>query len=62
MLHVYCEANAYADALVKRGAHQHHVLSVYSSCPNFVYVCFVKDMASLGSNRICANWPTVGNV
>ena len=62
MLHVYREANACANALVKRGAHQYHVLSVYSSCPSFVYVCFVRDMAGLGSNRICANWPIVGNV
>ena len=54
VLHVYCEANACADALAKRGAHQHHVLTVYSSCPSFVYVCFVRDMAGLGSNRICA--------
>ena len=54
MLHVYREENACADALAKQGAHQHHVLSVYSSCPSFVYVCFVRDMAGLGSNRICA--------
>ena len=62
MLHVYREANACADALAKQGVHQHHVLSVYSSCPSFVYVCFVRDMAGLGSNRICAQQPTVGDV
>ena len=62
VLHVYREANACADALAKRGVHQHHVLSVYSSCPSFVYVCFVRDMAGLGSNRICAQRPTVGDV
>ena len=62
VLHVYHEANACANALAKRGAHQHHVLSVYSSCPNFVYVCFVRDMADLGSNRICAQRLTVGDV
>ena len=62
MLHVYREANACVDALAKRGVHQHHVLSVYSSCPSFVYVFFVRDMAGLGSNRICAQRPTVGDV
>ena len=62
VLHVYCEANACADALVKRGARLHHVLSVYSSCPSFVYVCFVRDMAGLGSNKICAQRPNVGDV
>ena len=62
VLHVYHEANACVDALAKRGARQHHVLSIYSSCPNFVYVCFVRDMAGLGSNRICTQRPTVGDV
>ena len=62
VLHVYHEANACVDALAKWGAHQHHVLSVYSSCPSFVYVCFVRDMAGLGSNRICAQQPTVDDV
>ena len=47
VLHVYREANACVEALAKRGAHQHYVLSVYSSCPSFVYVCFVRDMAGL---------------
>ena len=62
VLHVYCESNACADALAKRGAHQHHVLSVYSSCLSFVYICFVRDMAGIGSNRICAQQPTDGDV
>ena len=62
MLHVFREANACADALAKRGALQHHVLSVYSSYPSFVYVCFVRDMAGLGSNRLCTQRPTVGDV
>ena len=62
VLHVYREANACADALAKWGEHQHHVLSVYSFCPSFVYLCYVKDMAGLGFNRICAQWPIVGDV
>ena len=62
VLHVYREANACADALAKRGAHQQPVFSVYSSCPSFVYVCFVRDMESLGSNRICTQRPTDGYV
>ena len=62
VLHVYHEANACADALAKRGTLQHHVLSVYSSCPSFVYVCYVRDMAGLGTNRLCAQWPIVGDV
>ena len=62
VLHVYREANAFADVLAKQGARQHHVLSVYSSCPSFVYVCFVRDIAGLGSNRICTHRPTVGGV
>ena len=62
MLHIYREANACADVLAKRGARQHHVLSVYNSCPSFIYVCFVRDIAGLGSNRICTHRPTVGGV
>ena len=38
------------------------LLSVYSSCPSFVYVCFVRDMAGLGSNKICTQRPIVGDV
>ena len=61
--HIYCEANGCADALAKRGTHQQHLLSVYSTCPNFVSQCFVRDLASLGNNRLCARWPdTVGVV
>ena len=62
VLHVYREVNACADVLAKRGARQRHVLSVYSPCPSFVYVCFVRDMAGLGSNRICTQRPIVGDV
>ena len=62
VLHIYREANACADALAKRGTHQHHVLSVYSSCSSFVYVYYIRDMAGLGTNRPCAQWPTVDDV
>ena len=62
MLHVYREANACADALAKRGTHQQHFLSVYGSCPSFVYVCYVKDLASLRATRLCARRPNVVDV
>ena len=38
VLYVYREANTCADALAKRGTHQQHFLSLYSSYPNFVFV------------------------
>ena len=62
VLHVYRETNACADALAKRGTHQHHALSVYSSCPSFVYVYYIRDMAGLGTNRLCAQRSTVDDV
>ena len=52
--HVYREANACVDALAKQGTHQQHFLSVYSSCPNFVYECYVRDLAGLRATRLCA--------
>ena len=48
MQHIFREANECADALAKRGAHQQHLLSVYSTCPSFVWLCYVRDMADLG--------------
>ena len=51
--HVYCEANACADALAKWGTHQHELLSMYNGCPSFVYMYYVKDLAGLGSTRLC---------
>ena len=54
VLHVYRKANDYADVLAKRGAHQQHILSVYSSCPSFVYICYVRDLAGLGTQTQCA--------
>ena len=54
VLHVYREANACADALVKRGTHQQHFLSLYSSCPSSVSVCYERDLAGLRAPRLCA--------
>ena len=60
--HIYREVNACADALAKRGTHQQNLLSVYNGCPSFVYMYYVKDIAGLGSTRMCAQGPTVGVV
>ena len=38
---IYCEANACANALAKRGTHQQNLLSVYNGCPSFVYMYYV---------------------
>ena len=54
MQHIYHEANAYADALAKRGTHQQELLSVYNGCPSFVYMYYVKDLANLGSTHLYA--------
>ena len=48
--HIYCEENECANALAKRGTHQQHLLTVYNTCPSFVYHYLVKDLASLGSS------------
>ena len=52
--HIYREANRCVDALAKQGAHQQHLLSDYSTCPSFVYPCFVRDLTGLRTNRPCA--------
>ena len=52
--HIYHEANKCADALAKQGTHQQHLLTIYNTCPNFVYHCLVRDLAGLGSSRLCA--------
>ena len=62
MLHVYREANACADALAKRGSHQQHILFVYGSCTSFVYMCYVRDLASLGATGLCVQRPNVVDV
>ena len=62
MLHVYHEANDCADALAKRGAYQQHLLIVYSSCPTFVSVSYMRDLAGFGTSRLCARRPNVVDV
>ena len=62
VLHVYCEANASADALVKRGTRQQNLMDVYSECPNFVDVSYVRDLTGLGDTRLCAPGTVVGVV
>ena len=53
VLHVYRKANDCVDVLAKQGAHQQHILSVYSSCPSFVYICYVRDLAGMGTQTQC---------
>ena len=60
--HIYREANECANALAKQGTHQRNLLAVYSTCPSFVYVCYVRDLASLGVTRLCAPGSDVGDV
>ena len=62
MQHIYHEANECADALAKRGTHQQNLLTVYSTCPSFVYVYYIRDMAGLGNNKLCAQRSTVDDV
>ena len=60
--HVYREANGCADALAKRGTHQHTRMAVYSDCPTFAHVIYVRDGYGLGDFRLCAPGPDVGVV
>ena len=60
--HIYHEMNACANTLAKQGTHQQNLLSVYNGCPSFVYMYYVKDIAGLGSTRMCAQGPVVGVV
>ena len=53
MHHVYREANECADLLAKRGTRQQPLVCVYSSCPTFVTVAYIKDLISLGETRFC---------
>ena len=62
MLHVYHKANNCADALAKRGAYQQHLLIVYSSCPTFVSVSYMRDLAGLETSRLCARRTNVVDV
>ena len=45
--HIYREANGCTDALAKLGAQQQHLLSVYTTCPNFVLPLFGKGFGRL---------------
>ena len=47
MHHVYREANGCADALAKRGTRQQNLMAVYSECPDFVDVSYVRDLTGL---------------
>ena len=60
--HIYREVNECADALAKWGTHQRNILSVYSNCPSFVYLYYVRDLAGLGVNRLCARGSDAGDV
>ena len=54
MFGLYCETNECVDGLAKRENHQQQVLTIYETCPTFVYLCYVRDMIGLGSNRLYA--------
>ena len=62
VLHVYHEANGCADALAKWGTRQHTRMSIYSDCPTFAHVIYVRDGSGLGDFRLCAPGPDVGVV
>ena len=53
-VHVYREANGCADALAKRGTRQRNLMTMYSECPTFVNVSYVRDLSGLGEPRLCA--------
>ena len=52
--HVYREANGCADALAKRGTRQRNLMTIYSECPNFANVSYVRDLSGLGEPWLCA--------
>ena len=52
--HVYREANGCADALAKRGTCQRSLMTMFSECPTFVNVSYVRDLSGLGETRLCA--------
>ena len=62
MHHEFREANGCVDALAKRGTHLRNRMTVYSECPNFVYVPYVRDLSSLGEIRLCNPITVVGVV
>ena len=56
------EANGCADALAKWGTRQHTSMAVYSDCPTFAHVIYVRDGYGLGDFQLCAPGPDVGVV
>ena len=60
--HVYREANGCADALAKWGTCQRTLMTVYSECPTFVNVSYVRDLTNLGESRLFALGSDVGVV
>ena len=60
--HVYREANGYADALAKRGTRQQTWTTVYSDCPTFVHVLYIRNGSGLEESRLYAPGPDVGVV
>ena len=53
MQHVYRKANGRANELAKRGTRQQNFVFVYSTCPSFVDVSYVRDLIGLGETRLC---------
>ena len=53
MQHVYRKAHGRADELAKRGTRQQNFMFMYSTCPNFVDVSYVRDLIGLGESRLC---------
>ena len=62
MQHVYHEANGCVDVLAKWGTHLRNMITVYSECPTFVYVSYVRDLTGLGETRLCDPSIVVGVV
>ena len=60
--HNYREVNECEDTLAKQGTHQRNLLTIYSDCPSFVYVCYIRDLAGLGMTRPCAQGSDIGDV
>ena len=51
--HMYREANGCADVLAKWGTHQQRLVFMYSTCPSFVTVSYIRDLTGLGETRLC---------
>ena len=60
--HMYREANGCADELAKRGTRQQNLVFVYSTCPSFVDVSYVRDLTGHGETRLCVPGADVGVV